>query len=71
MLTYDVIAGIMLLSAGAFVILARFRRWRWFMNHYKVQNIDEALGESGADLLYSLTSLVFMILGVLLILNLI
>lgn len=71
MMIYKILAGIMFLGAGTFVILARTQRWKWFMNHYKVQNIEDVLGEKGADLLYSFTGLVFIILGVLLIVNLI
>ncbi len=69
MLTNNVLPGILCFGAGIFMILARFQRWKWFMNHYKIRDIDDTLGERGADVLYLLTGLAFMVLGVLLIMN--
>jgi len=71
MLNNNIFPGILTLGAGVLIIIVRFRRWDWFMNHYKVRNIDDVLGMRGADILYSLIGLVFIILGILIMTNVI
>jgi hypothetical protein len=69
MLENTVLPGLVSVGAGILMILVRFRRWKWFMEHYKFQRTEDALGVKGADIFYLLNGLVFIVLGVLLILG--
>lgn len=71
MLNDNIIPGILCLGAGTLILILRFQRWEWFMNHYKVKNIDDVFGTKRADIVYALIGSIFMILGILLITNLI
>lgn len=64
-----VLPGIVSVGAGILMILLRFQRWKWFMNHYKFRRTEDALGVKGADVFYLLNGLVFIVLGILLIIG--
>ena len=64
-----VFPGLMSIGAGILIIVIRLQRWKWFMDHYKVRGSEKLLGVKGADMLYFLSGLALIILGVLLILG--
>jgi len=65
------VGGGLIICLGVFVILARTQRWNWFNNHYKIQNIEDALGSKGADVLYWFIGLLNIALGLLILLRVI
>jgi len=64
-------AGSLIVVLGVIIILAKYFRWDWFVNHYKVTDIVDALGKKGVNLLYYLTGLILIVLGILIILGII
>lgn len=63
------IGGCLCVILGLLIILARVKRWSWFVDHYKVQRIEDAFGNKGADIFYISCGGVIIVLGILIALN--
>lgn len=60
------IPSLVCIVMGATTLMLRFCRVKWFMNHYKVRNLDDALGNKLADITYLLIGVLCIAFGFLL-----
>ena len=67
----NLFTGVLCIFAGIFVLFSRFQRWDWFMNHVKVRFTENVFGTRGADIVYIICSLWFIVLGILFMTNVI
>ena len=61
--------GLLSVLVGVFTIAAICLRWDWIMNHYKVRDVFQILGNTGATVFYVVLGLGFVIMGILMVMG--
>ncbi len=57
------------IAVGVFIILSISFRWKFLINNYKVQRIYKLLGNKGGTAFYLFIGLIFILIGLLDVLN--
>ena len=61
--------GLLSVLVGGFTIAAICLRWDWMMNHDKVRDVFQILGNTGATVFYIVLGLGFVIMGILMVMG--
>jgi hypothetical protein len=63
------LAGVLVMGAGAFSILGGVMNWDWYMNNRRARLITAIVGRTGARIFYVALGAAFMVGGVLFMVN--
>ena len=59
-----IIAGIVLMAVGAFLLWASLTEQGWFYNNYKARRTAKLLGHTGTKILYAVIGILFAGIGI-------
>jgi hypothetical protein len=68
---YKTISGIVLIVGAAIALIIRLKRVKWFNDHYQTRKFERFLGKKGVDVYYIIVTIILIIMGLLVILNII